>query len=72
MPDRLLVFDPRLWNGRDQGDNSQFWKPATVLRRWRDDGGRDLIDVRFDHDGRESRGHFLDGAKSLSGRKEES
>lgn len=60
---RRIVFDPTLWGGRDSGDNSQFWKPAIILREYRDNEGRELADVRFDHDGRVSRGHFVDGMK---------
>ena len=67
----VIVFDPKLWGGRDQGDNSQFWKPATLLRQYKDEYGRTLIDVRFAHDGRESRGHFLDGIKTHPGRSQE-
>ena len=70
MRERLLVFDPKVWGGRDKGDNSHCWRSATVLRRYTDPCGRLCVDVRFDHDGRESRGHFLDGTKSLTGRPE--
>ena len=55
----LAVFDPELWGGRDKGDNSQFWKLATIENIWQDEHGRTLHDVRFDHDGHLSRGHFL-------------
>jgi hypothetical protein len=49
-----LVFDDKLWNYKDVGDNSQFWKVADILE---DDG--ETATVRFHHDGRISRGHFL-------------
>ncbi len=58
-----LVFDPTLWDGRDQGDNSQFWKPATVLCEYVDEYGRLLADVRFHHDGRVSTAHFVEGMR---------
>lgn len=55
-----LVFDNVEWGGKDVGDNSQFWRPATILRtyRSRDRHADWLADVRFHHDGRVSRGHF--------------
>ena len=61
---RKLVFDPKLWNHRDVGDNSQFWKPATILSI-DGDGLRETATVKFDHDGRISHGHFLDGMKDI-------
>lgn len=63
--DRRLVFDAREWGGRDVGDNEQFWHPATILEVGpeRDPAGaryRDQVaHVRFEHDGRVSRGHFV-------------
>lgn len=55
----ILVFDSKLWNGKDVGDNSQFWKPAKVVKVYRKDG-RLLGDVKFLHRDRISKGHFLD------------
>lgn len=52
-----LVFDPKLWGHKDVGDNSQFWKPATILLV-EGAGPRQTATVRFHHDGRVSRGHF--------------
>jgi hypothetical protein len=62
---RAEVFDARLWGGRDVGDNSQFWKWATVLDV-EGHGKRKTATVRFDHDGRVSRGHFVDGLRNAS------
>lgn len=53
-----IVFDPKLWNGRDVGDNSQFYKTADLLDIYIIDGD-EVADVRFHHDGRVSRGHFV-------------
>jgi hypothetical protein len=71
--DVAIVFDNVAWRGRDVGDNSQFWKTATItaiydvepylyppgvrMKRER------LADVTFHHNGRHSKGHFLDGIK---------
>lgn len=52
-----LVFDNVLWNGKDVGDNSQFWKEADILEIHHNDGGK-VASVRFHHDGRTSHGHF--------------
>lgn len=54
-----IVFDPKLWGGRDVGDNSQFWKEAEILHIYRTRYGEEVADVRFLHDGRISRGHFM-------------
>lgn len=51
---QALVFDNKLWNGKDVGDNSQFWKLADII----EDNGY-TVTVRFHHDGRISKGHFL-------------
>ncbi len=61
--DRVIVFDPILWAGKDLGDNSQYWKPATVLKVYRDNGrwttGDWVVDVVFDHRPAQiSHGHF--------------
>lgn len=61
----MSVFDSKLWNGRDVGDNSQFWKPAEILKTYKTDNGEDVADVRFQHDGRTSKGHFIDGMKEV-------
>ena len=59
-----LVFDAKSWEKvGDQGDNSQFWKPATVLKLYPKDGDV-LIDVMFG-DGTISKGHFWNATKSL-------
>lgn len=50
---KMLVFDNKLWNGKDVGDNSQFWKEAFILREY----GK-YADVLFLHDGRVSMGHI--------------
>lgn len=55
----IKVFDPTLWQGKDVGDNSQFWKHAEVIRVYCDREGRLLADVRFLHDNRISKGHFI-------------
>jgi hypothetical protein len=60
------VFDGKLWKeaGGDVGNNSQFWKPARILRTYaREDSlvfrGKEMnYDVEFLHDGRESKGHL--------------
>lgn len=67
MPgDVVFVFDTRLYRNDKKTPPSHTIRRAVVLRRygkrsehfgWTDG---DLIDVRFDHDGRESRGHFTD------------
>ena len=62
---RKLVYDAGLWGGRDQGDNSQFYKTAVILSEYVDSRGRLLADVRFDHDGRVSRGHFVDAMRDV-------
>lgn len=60
--DTVLVFDPKLWGGKDKGNNSQFWKRAEILSlRWYK--GNKVATVRFEHDGRESRDHFVRAMK---------
>lgn len=56
----VWVFDPQLWGGKDVGDNSQFWMEAEVLKTYWLNGNH-VADVQFMHDGRESKGHFIDG-----------
>ncbi|MFH1110960.1 MAG: hypothetical protein V1790_17440 [Planctomycetota bacterium] len=68
---RLVVFDAEVWSPvGDQGDNSQFWKPATVERVYFRQGDGYLIDVRFDDNRqRVSHGHFLRMTKPFDYRK---
>jgi hypothetical protein len=57
----MLVFDAVLWGGKDTGDNRQFMKEAEILDRYlQREGYGELATVRFLHDGRVSRGHFVD------------
>jgi hypothetical protein len=60
----VLVFDSQLWGGRDKGDNSQLWKPATVEKVYWLDGDH-VVDVRFHHDNRQSSAHFVWGLKQV-------
>jgi hypothetical protein len=62
--ERMLVFDAAAWGGRDVGDNSQFWREAELLER-QGFGNRETATVRFLHDGRVSRGHFVFGMKPV-------
>lgn len=55
----VSVFDPQEWNGQDQGDNSQFFHPATILDVYYSSDLELLADVRFHHDGRVSTGHIV-------------
>ena len=56
---KRLVFDGAAWAlTGDVGDNSCFYKPATIIKVRREDGEW-VADVLFDHDTRISRGHFL-------------
>jgi hypothetical protein len=53
-----LVFDARLWGGKDHPDgNERYWKRATILAL-QGRGEREMATVKFHHDGRVSRGHF--------------
>lgn len=57
-PDIVMVFDSYEWDKTgDVGDNSQFYRPAKVLR-YRTHENELIVDVMFD-DGRESNGHFF-------------
>lgn len=58
--DRVRCFDAYSWNGRDRGDNSQFFRLATVIAVRAGWGDTDtLYDVRFDHrSDRISHGHY--------------
>lgn len=63
--DRVKAFAWWEWQKTgDVGDNSQFYKPATVLHfYWRD--GDYLVDLLFDC-GRESRAHFAYGVRPIA------
>jgi hypothetical protein len=66
---RRLVFDAKAWReaGYDQPDgNEQFWKPATIISTSRSDHDEEVATVRFDHDGRLSRGHFTGSMRSVA------
>lgn len=60
---RVFAFDSRLYRDDVSTPLSQTMRPATILRwygkrslyGWRDPS---LVDLLFDHDERESRGHF--------------
>lgn len=68
IKDRAIVFDADSWEETsDIGDNSQFYKPATVVRickakiyphEW-------LADVRFDEGNRISKSHFQNCMKPI-------
>lgn len=58
MDETVIVFDPTLWKGKDIGDNSQFWKSASIIRTYYKDGDK-LVDVRFHYNNRISKGHFM-------------
>jgi hypothetical protein len=74
MPDtyypgtRVKVFDGKLYCDDHSTPPSVTLQPATILRWYgcrasKTIGGYpypSLIDVRFDHDGRESKGHFAE------------
>ena len=68
--DRVMVFDNLLFKNDRTTPLSVTMQPATVLRRYGYESpmfGKypDLIDVRFDHDGRESKGHFTERIRKL-------
>lgn len=57
--DRVRVFDTRLFVDDIKTPLSKTIQPATVLRSYRTpDWADNVVDVRFDRDGYESRGHF--------------
>lgn len=64
---RYLVFDNLAWAqvGHDVGNNSVFWRPATIEHVLFTHDDRLIADVRFDHDNRLSAGHFIDGMKEI-------
>lgn len=64
--EQRLVFDANMW-GRfgDKGDNSVYWKPAIILRKYPYPNEKDeLCDVDFG-DGRISTGHFYSATKPI-------
>jgi hypothetical protein len=70
--DRCMVFDHRLFVDDNKTPLTKTMQPATVVRRYGKRSGYqpawkypDLVDVIFDHDGRESRGHFTDSVTPL-------
>jgi len=75
--DRVLVFDYLLYKDDVKTPLSFTLRPATVVRRYGELATRypisemtlgpypDLVDVRFDHRDRISRGHFTDGVELL-------
>jgi hypothetical protein len=70
---RYRFFDYRDW--QRSGDckhpgclNDCFYMPCTVLRLYSQPEYPSLADVRFDHDGHESGGHFTEYVKPLDGR----
>ena len=70
MPDdRVIVFDNRLFVNDTATPLSTTLQPATVIRRYgyKSQFGTysDVVDVRFDHDGRESRAHFTEFVKPI-------
>lgn len=60
VDDEAMVFDADDWRrvGHDVGDNSCFWKRATVLKVYRRADSEMMADVRFQEDRRVSIGHF--------------
>jgi len=66
--DRFLVFDAFAWfsNGGDDGDNSCFWKPATVRALYYVGSPPERVaDVRFDGTGTISAAHFTKNFRPL-------
>jgi hypothetical protein len=62
---KCLVFDDQDWMQKgDVGDNSQYWKEATILNVRKANCGRAVVDVQFDY-GRKSNGHFLRGVEKI-------
>lgn len=59
----VMVFDPRLW--QDNGGDSKkdnFFRRARIIKLYRhhkyNPDSTGFADVKFDHDGRISEGHF--------------
>lgn len=66
--ERAKVFDALAWwkAGGDVEDNSIFWKPATIVRRYLNSSDRlHIVDVIFDEGNRQSKGHFEYGVKYI-------
>lgn len=62
----VIVFDSKHWNGRDVGDNSQFYHRAQVLAASRD--RERVATIRWlegPHAGQVSRGHFIWAMKKV-------
>lgn len=60
---RRVVFNSRKWNGRDVGDNSQFFEEAEILREYY--LNQELVaDVKWD-DGTVTTGHFVSGMRAV-------
>jgi len=60
-----LVFDAQLWGGKDVGDNSQFWKTATIMEVHEHWSHREVATVMFHYDGRTSEGHFTSAMREI-------
>jgi hypothetical protein len=59
VTDVRLVFDNKLWGGRDHpSGNGRFMRAADILSISETEYGEEVATVRFHHDGRVSRGHF--------------
>jgi len=65
---RVIAFDDILWNGRDIGDNSCFYKPATVVSTYLDHDKLLRVDIKFDHRDYISRGHFVSSLRRIDER----
>ncbi len=58
--DRVLIFDAIAWGGKDVGDNSKFYLPATVEDTYFYPGKGIMVDVTFDHRPKNiSKDHFI-------------
>ena len=59
--DRVIVFDPTLWEDDKRTPLSVTFKPATIIRCYahRSKGAPIVADVIFDHDRRLSKAHFI-------------
>jgi hypothetical protein len=55
--DIAIVFDPLLWDGKDSEDDD-FYREATILDIYKEDNVT-IANVKFHHDGRISRRHFV-------------
>lgn len=61
---RMMVFDSKLWAGKDIGDNHQFWKEAEILSL-SGNGDDQIATVRFRYDNRISGGHYTNCMKHI-------